>query len=94
MKKYMCKLWMEWEKEIVSRHPTITVSDKIADGLRKYNSSNKIVVVPNVPMKNEIHDSYYPEYHTEISSVYMGLDCLQLYNYPNRDTKWFIRVFL
>ena len=47
----MSKLWREWEKEIVSKHPTITVSEKIAEELRKYNSNNKIVVVPNVPIE-------------------------------------------
>ena len=51
VKKYMSKLWIEWEREIVSKYPTITVSEKIAEELRKYNSSNNIVVVPNVPMK-------------------------------------------
>lgn len=28
------KLWTKWEEEIVSHHPTITVSDKIAEGHR------------------------------------------------------------
>lgn len=82
VKKYMSKLWMEWEREIVSKHPTITVSDGIAAELRKYNSANKIVVVPNVPMKNEIPHLDNPIYHKEISSVYMGSDGLALYSYP------------
>ncbi len=93
VKKYMSKLWMEWEREIVSKHPTITVSDGIADELRKYNSANKIVVVPNVPMKNEIPQLDKPVYHNEISSVYMGSDGLALYSYPNRDISGLIEIF-
>ena len=54
VKRYMAKLWREWEKEIVSQYPTITVSEKIAEELRRYNGNDKIVVVPNVPLKNEI----------------------------------------
>src|SRR5215208_5196041 len=30
---YAIRLWTKWEKEIVSSHPTITVSDEIAQGL-------------------------------------------------------------
>jgi glycosyltransferase involved in cell wall biosynthesis len=93
VKKYMGKLWMEWEREIVSKHPTITVSDGIAEELRKYNSANKIVVVPNVPMKNEIPQLDNPVYHNELSSVYMGSDGLALYSYPNRDISGLIETF-
>ena len=39
LKRYMSKLWTEWEKEIVSKYPTITVSEKIAEEFRKYNSN-------------------------------------------------------
>ncbi len=93
IKRYMSKLWSEWEREIVSRYPTITVSDKIAEELRKYNNSNKIVVVPNVPLKNEIQDLDNPIYHNELSSVYMGTDGLALYNYPNRNIGGLTEIF-
>ena len=93
LKRYMSKLWIEWEKEIVSKFPTITVSDRIADELKKYNSTNKIFVVPNVPMKNEILDLDNPEYHTELSSAYMGSDGLAPHPYPNRDMSGLIETF-
>ena len=32
----MSKLWRKWEQDIVSKHPTITISEKIAEELRKY----------------------------------------------------------
>jgi glycosyltransferase involved in cell wall biosynthesis len=84
---------MQWESEIVSRHPTITVSEKIAEELRRYNSSNKIVVVPNVPLKNEVSNLDNLEYHKEISSVYMGTDGLALFPYPSRDISGLIETF-
>lgn len=85
IKAYMSNLWTQWEKEIVSKYPTITVSDKSAEGLRKYNSNNKIVVVPNLPMKNEVRDLVGPVYNQEMSSIYMGRDGFAGYHYPHRD---------
>ena len=93
IKKYMSKLWSEWEREIVSSHPTITVSDKIAEALGNYNHNNKIVVVPNVPLKKEIQDLDNPVYHNELSSVYMGTDGLALYHYPNRNIGGLTEIF-
>ena len=93
LKRHMSKLWTEWEKEIVSNYPTITVSEKIAEEFRKYNSTNKIFVVPNVPMKNEIQNLDNPEYHKELSSVYMGSDGWATYPYPNRDMSGLLETF-
>jgi glycosyltransferase involved in cell wall biosynthesis len=93
LKRYMYKLWVEWEKEIVSKHPTITVSEKIAEEFKKYNNTNKIVVVPNVPMKNEITFLDNPEYHKELSSAYMGSDGLATPPLPNRDMSGLIETF-
>ena len=93
IKIYMSKLWTEWEREIVSRHPTITVSEKIAEELRKYNSNNKVVVVPNVPLRDEIPNLDNPPYHKELSSVYMGTDGLALFPYPSRDLTGLIETF-
>jgi glycosyltransferase involved in cell wall biosynthesis len=93
IKAYMSNLWTEWEKEIVSKYPTITVSDKSAEGLRKYNSNNKIVVVPNFPMKNEVHHLTAPAYHQEMSSVYMGRDGFTDYHYPHRNLEGLIEPF-
>jgi glycosyltransferase involved in cell wall biosynthesis len=93
LKRYMSKLWIEWEKEIVSQYPTITVSDRIAEEFKKYNSNHKIFVVPNVPMKNEITDLDNPDYHKELSSVYMGSDGLVPLPYPNRDMSGLIETF-
>lgn len=93
IKAYMSNLWTNWEKEIVSKYPTITVSDKIAEGLKKYNSDSKIVVVPNFPMKNEVEHLTAPAYNSEISSVYMGRDGFADYHYPHRDIGDLIKIF-
>ena len=44
-------------------------------------------------MKDEIHNLDNPEYHKEISSVYMGTDGLALIPYPNRDISGLIETF-
>jgi glycosyltransferase involved in cell wall biosynthesis len=93
LKRYMSNLWTEWEKEIVSKYPTITVSEKIAEELKKYSNGNKIFIVPNVPMKNEISNLASPDYHTELSSVYMGSDGLATFPYPNRDISGLVEIF-
>ena len=93
IKAYMSNLWTKWEKEIVSQYPIITVSDKIAEEFRKYSSNNKIVVVPNVPMKNEVRHLIDPAYHQEMSSVYMGSDGFTGYYYPNRDMSGLLETF-
>ena len=93
VKKYMSKLWMKWEQDIVYKYPTITISEKMAEELRRYyHKNNNIVVVPNVPLKEELNLNK-PPYHTEISSVYMGTDGLNRYSYPSRDISGLIETF-
>jgi glycosyltransferase involved in cell wall biosynthesis len=93
IKSYMSRLWTNWEREIVSNYPTITVSERIAEELRKYNGNNKIVVVPNVPLKDEIYHLIDPVYNQELSSVYMGIDSFTGYQYPNRDMSGLVETF-
>ena len=82
---YAIKLWTKWEQEIVSSHPTITVSEQIATDLRtKYNAKN-VFVVPNFPMFSEVRDFEKPRYHESLSSVYAGGDGNNIDKYPNRD---------
>jgi hypothetical protein len=87
---YAIRLWTKWEKEVVSSHPTITVSDEIAKGLmvtgnNNNNNSKKVFVVPNFPMKDEVKDSEKPRFHNKLSSVYAGGDVYNKEKYPNRN---------
>ncbi len=55
--------WTKWEAEAVCSAPTITVSEKIANALRKNISSKNIFVVPNFPLKAETVDINTPLLH-------------------------------
>jgi glycosyltransferase involved in cell wall biosynthesis len=69
------KMWTKWEEEIVSQHPTITVSNSIADEIRRIgNNNNKVFVVPNYPLVKEVGDLKDPFQHETLSSVYAGTE--------------------
>src|ERR671914_14435 len=82
---YAIKLWTKWEQEIVSSHPTITVSEQIATDLRKNYNAKDVFVVPNFPMFSEVSGFEKPRYHDSLSSVYAGGDGNNIDKYPNRD---------
>jgi glycosyltransferase involved in cell wall biosynthesis len=82
---YAIKLWTKWEQEIVSSHPTITVSEQIATDLRTNYNAKDVFVVPNFPMFSEVRDFEEPRYHDSLSSVYAGGDGNNIDKYPNRD---------
>ncbi|HKZ61487.1 MAG TPA: glycosyltransferase [Nitrososphaera sp.] len=67
-------LWSKWERKLVSTTPTITVSDRIAAELKATGSADKVFVVPNFPLMEEVKDFERPRYHTTLSSVYAGLE--------------------
>ncbi|HET6640088.1 MAG TPA: glycosyltransferase, partial [Nitrososphaeraceae archaeon] len=83
--RYAIKLWTKWEQEIVSSHPTITVSEQIAADLRTNYNAKDVFVVPNFPMFSEVRDFEKPRYHDSLSSVYAGGDGNNIDKYPNRD---------
>jgi hypothetical protein len=72
--RYASHLWTSWEKELVSSVPTITVSDKIGEELRIIGNTNRVFVVPNFPMHLEVNDFGQPRIHTNLSSVYAGVE--------------------
>lgn len=82
---YAVKLWPKWERELVSSTPTITVSYKIAEGLRKIGNSDRIFVVPNFPLKKEVEDFEKPAPYSQMSSVYAGSDGIAKEKRPNRN---------
>ena len=88
------KLWTKWEQEIVSLHPTITVSEQIASDLRANYKAKDVFVVPNFPMLSEVKDFEKPQFHNSLSSVYAGGDGNNIDKYPNRDIDGLDKTFL
>jgi glycosyltransferase involved in cell wall biosynthesis len=91
---YAIKLWTNWEREIVSSHPTITVSDQIAEQLRTNYRAKNVFVVPNFPMYSEVKDFEKPHFIDRMSSVYAGGDGHNIDKYPNRNIDGLDNAFL
>ena len=88
------KLWTNWEKEIVSSHPTITVSEQIAEQLRTIYHAKKVFVVPNFPMYSEVKDFEKPHFIDSLSSVYAGVEASGDITPAHRKIDGFISTFL
>jgi glycosyltransferase involved in cell wall biosynthesis len=91
---YAIKLWTNWEKEIVSSHPTITVSEQIAEQLRTIYHAKKVFVVPNFPMYSEVKDFEKPHFIDNLSSVYAGVEARGDITPAHRKIDGFISTFL
>ncbi|MDR4513035.1 MAG: glycosyltransferase [Nitrososphaeraceae archaeon] len=83
-------LWMKWERDLVSKYPSITVSNNIANELKKYGK--KVVVIPNFPSKEEIIKFPEPFYHQRLSSVYAGIESPS-FILPHRNLNGLIDLF-
>jgi hypothetical protein len=87
------RLWTNWEKELVSSSPTITVSDKIAEDLRVIGNTENVFVVPNFPMKFEVEGFEKPHFHSMLSSIYAGGDGHNKEKMPNRNIDSLTNMF-
>ena len=93
--QYAISLWTKWEKELVSSNPTITVSNKIAEDLRVIgNNTDRIFVVPNFPMSQEVKELGKPCFHSQLSSTYTGGDGYNKEKYPNRNIDGLPEIFI
>jgi glycosyltransferase involved in cell wall biosynthesis len=91
---YAIRLWTKWEQEIVSLHPTITVSEQIASDLRANYKAKDVFVVPNFPMLSEVKDFEKPQFHNSLSSVYAGVEAKGETTPAHRNIDGFIASFL
>ena len=91
---YASKVWTRWEEEIVSSHPTITVSEQIAAELRTNYDAKSVFVVPNFPMYSEVKDFEKPRFLDSLSSVYAGGDGHNIDKYPSKNIDGFVSIFL
>ena len=87
--------WTKWERELVSSVPTITVSDQIAQDLRKFSpgGTKHIFVVPNFPSETETSEFNKPEFHEKLSCVYAGGDSRHK-QVINRDISGLTNLFM
>ena len=82
----------QWEEEIVSAAPVITVSDTIISDFREMYHSNRLFLVPNYPTLHEVRDFQRPKEHPTLTSVYAGTDDLNKVT-PHRSIQGFTDLF-
>ncbi len=69
---YAKQKWGVWQKEIVSQTPTLTVSRKIVEELKKYNCD--VFFTPNFPTIPDVENIKFQNKHSYLSCVYIGND--------------------
>src|SRR5207237_733747 len=80
------RLWTKWESEVISTHPTITVSSNIAEEMKTtVGNTEKIFVVPNYPLRAEVGSIRRPLPHARLSCTYAGGDAYNKEKYPQLD---------
>jgi glycosyltransferase involved in cell wall biosynthesis len=91
LKSRYVTLWLREEKEIVATTPTITVSTTIAEDLNKIG--NRVYLVPNYPLQEEISWIKEPIFHQKLSSVYAGVEPTGTVKSMHRNIEGFIDLF-
>jgi len=92
---YAIRLWTKWESEVISTHPTITVSSRIAEEIMKTTVGNtdKIFVVPNYPLRSEVGNIGRPLPHARLSCTYAGGDARNKEKYPHLNREGLPELF-
>ena len=92
---YAIRLWTKWESEVISTHPTITVSSRIAEEMMKTTVGNtdKIFVVPNYPLRSEVGNIGRPLPHARLSCTYAGGDAGNKEKYPHLNREGLPELF-
>lgn len=94
MKKRAINLWPKWEKEVITDHPTITVSELIVNDLKKIGNTKNIFLVPNFPLEDEVRNIPTPIPNNDINCVYQGRDGNSLDSYPHKNMDGIENLFL
>jgi glycosyltransferase involved in cell wall biosynthesis len=82
-------LWDRWQKEIVAKVPTVTVSPEIESELKKYGKN--VFLLPNFPLKEQVEKIEFRKKKPIFSSVYIGDDITS--PSPHRDINYLPKVF-
>jgi hypothetical protein len=93
IRKHTLHKWSHWEKDVVSTHPTITVSNAIADELKYVGNTHNVFVVPNFPLKSESIATGEIFHHEILSSAYAGSDKIGGRNPPFRNLDNLTSIF-
>jgi len=91
IKKAKRKMWIGWELEIVTNFPSLVPSPSIKLELARI--SNKILVLPNFPLKSEIEKISPPKSLDHFSSVYAGTSPYKGYQTPIKNIDGFLDLF-
>ena len=94
LKRKLIHSFTEWEKELVSNAPTIVTTNKVAEELEfSTGNTDRIFVIPNVPLKCEVEGFKNPIFHNTVSSVYVGKDKKTDASRPHRNMDGLTDVF-
>lgn len=91
LKNRWVRIWSNAEKDVITKYPTITVSQTIVDAHKKI--SNRNFLVPNFPLQKEIEFIDEPVYHESLSSVYAGVEAKGLIKLTHRNLDGFFEIF-
>jgi glycosyltransferase involved in cell wall biosynthesis len=91
LKKRWVRIWSNAERDLVTRFPTITVSQSIVEAHNKISKRN--FLVPNFPLYEEIEFIDEPTYHESLSSVYAGVEAKGLIRPTHRNLEGFFETF-
>ena len=91
LKKRWVRIWSDAEKDIVTKVPTITVSQTIVEAHNKISDRN--FLVPNFPLYKEIEFIGEPIYHESLTSVYAGVEAKGLIKPTHRNLEGFFETF-
>jgi len=91
---YALQLWTKWESEVVTSQPTITVSNRIAEEMKRIiGKTGKIFVVPNYPLRAESDNFRKPCPHAKLSCIYAGGDAYNKQKYPHLNREGLPELF-
>jgi glycosyltransferase involved in cell wall biosynthesis len=71
-RSYGLELWAKWQKEIISKTPTLSISKKAVESFKKYGRD--VHFLPNFPPLSDIKNITYKKKNETFSSVYIGED--------------------
>ena len=80
-RQYGLKLWSKWQKEVVSKAPTLTVSQKAVDAINEIGGNASLL--PNFPFKSEVEEINFHEKCKNFSCTYIGSDLTILTKHRN-----------
>jgi len=69
---YGLKLWSKWQKEIVSKTSTLTISQKAVDAINEIGGH--ATLLPNFPLKSEVEEIIFQKKNRDFSCAYIGSD--------------------